>query len=253
MVMSDEFEGFLVEGFSLSYRGPGSVSARDDFLLKGNGVDFLLPLYFYRDGFDMVFVYDLEGGYSLGERVNRGDGDIGVSDFVSILERVDYVSGEYFFDLSSFYISLESVVYSMKDGGCGLVYCPLYRGDFWGSILSLFGSIFSNEVWFGEYLNRLEGLGSCFSIKSFVSMVGCFGEGRVGSGLVNGVVDRKVSGGSLFSVGGGNVGGVCSGKGGLLGFDWWGFVVSFVCGGVGNVGFLVMFFLFVGYVMGLVI
>lgn len=252
-------DGFVVEGFSLSYRGRGSVSVRDGFLLRGDGVEYLVPLYFYRDGLDMVFVYDLEGGYSLGERLDRGDGDIGVGDFVSILERVDFVSGEYFFDLCSFYVSRESVVYSMRDGGCGLVYCPLYRGDFWGGVLSLFGSIFSNEPWFGEYLNRLEGLGVSFSIGSFVSMVGCFGDGR-GSGnvnlLVDGVMNSGVSKGSLFCLNssreGGNKGSGSSGFGSLLGIDWWGLVVSFICGGVGNLGFVVMFFLFVGFVMGIV-
>ncbi|MDD2371129.1 MAG: hypothetical protein PHQ32_03910 [Firmicutes bacterium] len=265
-------EGFCVEGFSLVFRGRGSLSSRDEFLLKGNGVEFFLPVYFYRDSLDWVFVYDLEGGYSLGERFGRNDGDISINDFISILERVDYVSGEYFFELGSFYISLESVVYSMKDGGCGLVYCPFYVGDFWGSILSLFGTLFSGELWFGEYLNRLEGLGNNISIKSFVSMVGCFGGGRVDGkgGNVNcmGVegidCDRGVVGdgtigygGSMlsrmFGVGHGSSISKDDGGSSVLGFDWWGLVVSFVCGGVGNVGCIILLFLFVGFVMGLLI
>ncbi len=277
---------FSVEGFSLVYRGRGSVSDRDAFLLKGGGVEFLLPVYFYRENLDFVFVYDLEGGYSLGERLSRGDGGFGVDDFVSILERVDYVSSEYFFDLSSFYMSPESLVYSMADGGCGLVYCPLYRGDFWGCVLSLFGSIFSGESWFMEYLDRLEALGNSYSISSFLTVVRLFGSGCdlgfircIGSKVIEGEyrgvgskVGREENGGDgLGSVGGigsrvGVFGGLLGSRGfglggtirdadsGLFsGFDWWSLVVSFVGGGAGNVGCLVLLCLFVGFVLGLFI
>lgn len=262
---------FCVEGFSLVFRGGGSLSDRDAFFLKGNGVEFLLPVYFYRENLDFIFVYDLEGGYSLGERLARGDGGFGVGDFVSILERVDFVSSEYFFELSSFYISRESIVYSMSDGGCGLVYCPLYRGDFWGGVLSLFGSIFSSESWFVEYLDRLEALGSSYSISSFLSVVRLFGDcgycvGKsIGSVECKGVMD---SGGEVRSSGSGVFGGLLGGRvfgssfvndsagsaGGLFsGFDWWSLVVAFIGGGVGNVGCLVLLFLFVGFVLGLFI
>lgn len=266
---------FCVEGFSLVYRGRGSLSDRDAYFLKGNGVEFLLPVYFYRESMDFVFVYDLEGGYSLGERLSRGDGGFGVGDFVSILERVDFVSSEYFFDLCSFYISRESVVYSMSDGGCGLVYCPLYRGDFWGGVLSLFGSIFSGESWFVEYLDRLEALGSSFSVSSFLNVVRLFGDGggksigsfeskggfRSLSGKVGSVENEGSSGSGVFgSLLGGRVFGSSSNNGAsvsvggfLSSFDWWSLVVNFVIGGVGNVGCLVLLFLFVGFVLGLLI
>lgn len=262
---------FCVEGFSLVYRGRGEVVSRDAYLLKGGGVEFLLPLYFYRENLDVVFVYDLEGGYSLGEKLSRGDGGFGVDDFVSILERVDFVSSEYFFDLSSFFISPESIVYSMADGGCGLVYCPLYRGDFWGCVLSLFGSVFSGESWFVDYLDRLEALGSSYSVSSFLTVVRLFGSGVRpvsnsigGSSVSEGDIAR--AGSSLGSGGSGSGVGVF---GGLLGsrsfdvggssnvassgFDWWSFVVSFIGGGVGNVGCLVLLCLFVGFVLGLFI
>jgi len=270
---------FCVEGFSLVYRGRGSVSDRDSFLLKGGGVEFLLPLYFYRENLDFVFIYDLEGGYSLGERLGRGDGGFGVDDFVSILERVDFVSSEYFFDLTSFYISPESLVYSMRDGGCGLVYCPLYRGDFWGCVLSLFGSVFSGESWFMDYLNRLEALGNSYSISSFLTVVRLFGSGcnssnsSVSKGAfrsVGSIVGREENGGDCIgSVGGSSSGNGYSVFGSLLGsrgfvfggnrrdadsgFDWWSLVVCFVVGGAGNVGCLVLLFLFVGFVLGLFI
>ncbi len=276
---------FCVEGFSLVYRGRGSVSDRDSFLLKGGGVEFLLPLYFYRENLDFVFVYDLEGGYSLGEMLGRGDGGFGVDDFVSILERVDFVSSEYFFDLTSFYISPESLVYSMKDGGCGLVYCPLYRGDFWGCVLSLFGSVFSGESWFMDYLNRLEALGNSYSISSFLTVVRLFGSGcdigtirSIGSKVSEGgyrgvgskadgienIGDGFVSGGCSSGVGvfGGLLGSRGFGLGGTTrdadsglfsGFDWWSLVVCFVGGGAGNVGCLVLLCLFVGFVLGLFI
>lgn len=257
---------FCVEGFSLVYRGRGSLSDRDIFFLKGDGVEFLLPVYFYRENLDFVFVYDLEGGYSLGERLARGDGGFGVDDFIALLERVDYVSSEYFFELSSFYISRESIVYSMSDGGCGLVYCPLYRGDFWGGVLSLFGSIFSTESWFVDYLDRLEALGSSYSISSFLSVVRLFGyggesldkrigsveasgeyEGSLGSGIFGGLLGGRGFGSSSINDAAGSAGGLFSG------FDWWSLVVSFVGGGVGNVGCLVLLFLFVGFVLGLFI
>ena len=276
---------FSVEGFSLVYRGRGELVNRDVYLLKGGGVEFLLPLYFYRENLDFVFVYDLEGGYSLGERLGRGDGGFGVGDFVCILERVDFVSSEYFFDLSSFYLSPESIIYSMKDGGCGLVYCPLYRGDFWGSILSLFGSIFSGESWFGDYLDRLEALGSGFSISSFLSVVRFFGNGG-GVGVFGSVGDCGGVRDDGYGDGHGCKGNSTGGFGGLLGgrgfgaagtgssrefsasgsdsglfsfssvmsgFDWWSFVVKFIGGGAGNVGYVVLLFLFIGFVMGLFI
>ena len=202
---------FCVEGFSLVYRGRGSLSDRDAYFLKGNCVEFLLPVYFYRENLDFVFVYDLEGGYSLGERLTRGDGGFGVDDFVSILERVDFVSSEYFFDLSSFYLSPESLVYSMKDGCCGLVYCPFYRGDFWGGVLSLFGSIFSGESWLMDYLDRLEALGGFYSISSFLSVVRLFGSGVVDGidgmgGSVSRDVIREGSGDGFVSGGRGSAG-----------------------------------------------
>ncbi|KAF0092475.1 MAG: hypothetical protein FD141_659 [Fusobacteria bacterium] len=268
---------FCVEGFSLVYRGRGELVGRDAYLLKGGGVEFLLPVYFYRENLDFVFVYDLEGGYSLGERLDRGDGGFGVDDFVSILERVDFVSSEYFFDLSSFYISPESIVYSMD--GCGLVYCPFYKGDFWGGVLSLFGSVFSGESWFMDYLDRLEALGNSFSISSFLGVVRLFGSVCVGDSVSNDVgsvrsVGRissyggNVSGGNGFGSGsgvrgfGGLLGSRGFGVGGsssvatsgfLSGFDWWSFVLGFVGGGAGNVGCLVLLVLFVGFVLGLFI
>lgn len=262
---------FCVEGFSLVYRGRGSLSDRDAYFLKGNGVEFLLPVYFYRENLDFVFVYDLEGGYSLGERLGRGDGGFGVDDFISILERVDFVSSEYFFDLSCFYISRESVVYSMDDGGCGLVYCPLYRGDFWGGVLSLFGSIFSSESWFMDYLDRLEALGNNYSISSFLTVVRLFGSGvgnSVDGGVSRGVI-REGSDEGLVSGdrgGAGSFGGLLASRGFSLGvdnvegdsgfwsgFDWWSLVLGFIGGGAGNIGCLVLLFLFVGFVLGLFI
>lgn len=261
---------FCVEGFSLVYRGRGELVNRDAYLLKGGGVEFLLPLYFYRENFDFVFVYDLEGGYSLGERLARGDGAFGVDDFVSILERVDFVSSEYFFDLSSFYISPESIVYSMKDGGCGLVYCPLYRGDFWGCVLSLFGSVFSGESWFMDYLDRLEALGNSYSISSFLTVVRLFGSGVVSNSIGGGVCEGE---GAIRSVGSKESGVAGGAFGGLLGsrsfnvggssvevssgffssLDWWSLVLGFVVGGAGNIGCLLLLFLFVGFVLGLFI
>lgn len=262
---------FCVEGFSLVYRGHGELVNRDAYLLKGGGVEFLLPLYFYRENFDFVFVYDLEGGYSLGEKLLRGASGFGVDDFVSILERVDFVSSEYFFDLSSFYISPESLVYSMKDGGCGLVYCPLYRGDFWGSVLSLFGSVFSGESWFIDYLDRLEALGNSYSVSSFLTVVRLFGSGVVSNSIGGSVSEGDIA--RTGRMGSGSLGNGCDGLGsgvfgGLLGsrsfdlgdisnksssFDWWSLVLSFVVGGAGNVGCLVLLFLFVGFVLGLFI
>jgi hypothetical protein len=251
---------FCVEGFSLVYRGRGELSNRDAYLLKGGGVEFLLPVYFFRESLDFVFVYDLMGGYSLGERLSRGDGGFGVDDFVSILERVDFVSSEYFFDLSSFYISRESLVYSMKDGGCGLVYCPFYRGDFWGGVLSLFGSVFSGESWFGDYLDRLEALGNSFSVSSFLGVVRLFGSGVSDSSFGDSSVQGSNGSGSFGGLLGGRGFGlgegikeVGSGVGVLSGFDWWSFVLEFVGGGFGNVGCLVLLFLFVGFVLGLFI
>lgn len=280
-----EVGNFCIEGFSLVYRGRGEVVNRDAYLLKGGGVEFLLPLYFYRENMDFVFVYDLEGGYSLGERLGRGDGGFGVDDFVSILDRVDYVSSEYFFDLNSFYISPESLVYSMADGGCGLVYCPLYRGDFWGCVLSLFGSVFSGESWFMDYLDRLEALGNSYSVSSFLTVVRLFGSevrsvsNSIGGGESEGDIASPVRLGScsignggnrLNTVGSGsgvgvfggllgsrsfNVGGNTSGTNSsfLSGFDWWSLVLGFIGGGAGNVGCLVLLCLFVGFILGLFI
>lgn len=261
---------FCVEGFSLVYRGRGELVNRDAYLLKGGGVEFLLPLYFYRENFDFVFVFDLEGGYSLGERLVRCDGGFGVDDFVAILERVDFVSSEYFFDLSSFYISPESIVYSMKDGGCGLVYCPLYSGDFWGSVLSLFGSIFSTESWFMDYLDRLEALGNSYSVSSFLTVVRLFGSGVVSNSIGGSVSEGEGAIRSVYSKESGAAGGAFGGLLGsrsfdvggntsdtnssfLSGFDYWSLVLGFIAGGAGNVGCLVLLCLFVGFVLGLFI
>ena len=190
--------GFVRDGFALTFRGRGELDRREEYLLR-EGVPGLVPLFFFREDLEWVFVYDLQGGYSLGDLEARGEGLVGVGVFVSILERIEFLVSEYFLVLEGFFLGVEEVVFVPGEGvpgsgslpgRVGLVYCPLFRGDFWGVFLSLFGSYFRGESWFGEYLTGLEGLGGSFSLSSFLVLVRSFVvcvplSGGVGVGLLD--------------------------------------------------------------------
>ena len=197
--------GFVLEGYTLSFRGSGCLSGREEFLLREGRVPGLLSVFVYRENLDWVFVYELDGGYSLGEVVARGEGLIGLEWFVSFLGVVSFAVSEFFLVLDGFFVSLDSVVVGVGDlGVVGLVYCPLYGGDFWGSVLGLFGLLFRDEVWFGDYLVGLEGFNGCYGLDSFVGFLRGFmvGDGGVvpdGLGLSDG--GGVVGGSFVFSFG----------------------------------------------------
>ena len=97
--------GFEFEGYTCLYRSRDILDSRDEFLLKEGKVPGLVPVFLYKENLDWVFVYDLEGGYTLGEIYGRGEKLIGVNWFVSFLEEVDFCVSEFFFDLEGFFIS----------------------------------------------------------------------------------------------------------------------------------------------------
>lgn len=198
--------GVVQDGFVLTVRGRGVLDRREEFLLREGVVPGLVPLYFYREDLDFVFVYDLEGGYSLEELAGRGESLVSVGLFVGMLERLEFLVSEFFLELDCFLFDPRWVVFNGGDGGVCFVYCPLLRGDFWSSFLGFFGGVFRGEVWFGEYLSSLERLGDGFSVGSFLEVVRCFDEGvpergGVGVSVLDDPVVAKERKGRVFSLG----------------------------------------------------
>lgn len=190
---------FSFEGYTCVFRGNGGFSKRDEFLLRENEVESLVPVFLYEENLDWVFVYDLDGRYSLGDILNKGERIIGVSFFVSLLELVDYCIGEFFLELDCFFLSRESVMVGIDDlEEIKLVYCPLYKSDFWDSFFSLFGGCFRDEDWFEDYLSNLSRFDGKFTIRSFISYLGSYTSCEVleeneSKDMVMGEVNNRVS------------------------------------------------------------
>ena len=177
-------KGFEFEGYTCLYRSRDTLDARDEFLLKEGKVQGLVPVFLYKENLDWVFAYDLEGGYSLGEIYARGEKLIGVSWFLSFLKVVDFCVSEFFFNPEGFFVSMDTLLLDFDDlYKVRLIYCPLYKGDFWGSVLSLFGSIFREEVWFSDYLSGLERFGDSYSLGNFISFLKVFAEDSRGGSI----------------------------------------------------------------------
>ena len=198
--------GVVQDGFVLTVRGRGVLERRVEFLLREGVVPGLVPLYFYREDLDFVFVYDLEGGYSLEELAGRGEGFVSVGLCVGLLERLEFLVSEFFLELDCFMFDPGWVVFGAGGEVGSFVYCPLMRGDFWVSFLGWFGGVFRGEGWFGEYLSSLERLGDGFSVGSFLEVVRVFDggvslRGGVGVSVLDDPVVAKERKGRGFSLG----------------------------------------------------
>ena len=234
--------GFSFEGYTCVFKGNGEVSSREEFLLREGSVKGLVPVVLYRENRDWVFVYDLDGGYSLGEILNRGEGLIGVSWFISLLELVGFCVSEFFFDVGGFFVVEDGIIMDFDDlSNIQLIYCPLYRGDFWGSFFYLFGCCFRDEVWFSSYLSGLDRFGGCYGIASVVSYLRGFV--HCGSG-----VDDE--GGLVVLDGEDGLGGGSKGRKGFLDVGY-GFVLSYLEGAsIRSLGLVVLVVFLVGVVFG---
>lgn len=192
--------GFVQEGFTLSFRGSGVLSDRDVYFLEQGVLASLLPVCFYRENLDWVFVYDLEVGFSLGELAERGEALVSVSLVVSFLEGLLVLIEEFFLAPDGFLVSVDSLFVAHEGSSPLFVYCPLFHGALMPQVLSLVALCFRGEVWFSKYLEGLEGLSGGLCLRSLVVLLGSFREPVV-STYVDGVStygEGGSAGGSLF-------------------------------------------------------
>lgn len=163
---------FIFEGYTCMYKSKGEISPREEYLLKENTIDSLVPVFLYKENFQWVFSYDLQGGYCLSEIYSKEEDLINVYWFISLLEKINIDIKEFYLNKNSIYITKETILLDFNDlENMKVVYCPLYKGDFWTSILSLFGLLFRESIWFEDYLNNLNNLGSNFSIDSYILLL----------------------------------------------------------------------------------
>lgn len=184
---------FRQEGFALTYRGEGTLTQRMDYFLSSGSLPHLLPVYHYRENLEWVFEYDLEVGYSLGELQERGEGLVTLSLVSRVLGCMETLVGEYFLEPEGFLVGMGSVFVSHGSGELLLVYCPLYRGDFMGDLVGLFGLCFNGEGWFASYMEGLAGLGSGVTLGSYRSLVDSFlpkDPGVDGKKILGGLLNR---------------------------------------------------------------